>query len=323
MKWNLRNISIVFFSCCLLLFATSARAQFDAQFNQYFYNHTYANPAAVGEAKMMQISLIQRIQWVGIHNAPITTDISIHTPFPLRKRPAAHAVGMQLISDVLGIFANQYITAQYAYKFKLGNGIFSVGASLGAVNVICYGDSVHISESEYHTQNDPAVPTGKKSGVGFDAGAGVWYSTDQWYAGVAATHITGMKIHLGEHAVFHVMPLITFAGGYNIYFRNNQDYILATSGLAVSDFRSWDFHATALLLYKNKFWGGLSVRRTGLGLIFGTNFFRGFTIGYAYELPVVGQLLRHTSGSHEIYLGYEFNLFGGNKNRAYKSVRYL
>lgn len=305
-----------------LLVFVNITAQFDAQFDQYWYDHTVENPAAVGERQMMQVSLLQRNQWVDIKHAPITTLLSLNAPFKTKKRTAAHGVGLQFKSDVLGIFANQYITAEYAYKFQLGKGVFSVGANVGAINVICYGDSVKLVESEYHTANDPAIPTGKKSGVGFDGGLGLWYSGEMWYVGLSATHLPKVKIHLGENTIFNISPLYMVSGGYNFKLRS-PDYHIETSALVTTDLKTWDFHATALLSYREKYWGGLTGRRTGVGLVFGTNFFKGLTLGYTYELPLGARMMRFTSGSHEIYVGYEFNFMGGRGDQSYKSVRYL
>ncbi len=310
------------FLLSLLLVSIAMNAQFDAQFNQYWYDHTVENPAAVGERQMMQVSLLQRNQWIGIKNAPITTLLSVNAPFKMRKHNAAHGVGLQFKSDVLGIFANQYITAEYAYKFQLGKGVFSVGTNVGAVNIICYGDSVRLVESEYHTANDPAIPTGKKSGVGFDLGLGLWYSGENWHAGLSATHLPKIKIHLGENTIFRISPMYMASGGYDFKLKS-PDYRIKTSALVSTDLRTWDFHATALLSYQEKYWGGLSGRRNGLGVVFGTNFFKGLTLGYTYELPLGNRMLRFTSGSHEVYVGYEFNFMGGRGDQSYKSVRYL
>ncbi|MDO4191030.1 MAG: type IX secretion system membrane protein PorP/SprF [Bacteroidales bacterium] len=306
----------------LLLLSIGLSAQFDAQFDQYWYDHTVENPAAVGERQMMQVSLLQRNQWIGVKHAPITTLLAANVPFKMRKHNGAHGMGIQFKSDVLGIFANQYMAAEYAYKFQVGKNMLSFGANIGAVNVICYGDSVKLVESEYHTANDPAIPTGKKSGIGFDVGVGTWYSGENWYVGLSATHLPKIKIHLGETSVFNILPMMMASGGYDFKLHSPY-YIIKTSALVLTDFKTWDFHATALLSFKEKYWGGLTGRRNGLGLIFGTNFFKGLTLGYTYELPLGNRMLRFTSGSHELYVGYEFDILGGKGDKSYKSVRYL
>jgi hypothetical protein len=47
----------------------------------------------------------------------------------------------------------------------------------------------------------------------------------------------------------------------------------------------------------------------------------GLKIGYAYDLTT-SALSGYTGGSHEIYLGYSFDL-GKNRIKKYKSIRYL
>src|SRR4030042_1881358 len=37
---------------------------------------------------------------------------------------------------------------------------------------------------------DPLIPESKESSIAFDAGLGVYYRTDKYYAGISVTHIT-------------------------------------------------------------------------------------------------------------------------------------
>ncbi len=48
-------------------------AQFDGRYSQYMFVKTFYNPAAVGEQQLMKVLAAQRLDWIGIKNAPRTT----------------------------------------------------------------------------------------------------------------------------------------------------------------------------------------------------------------------------------------------------------
>jgi len=299
---------------------TSVWGQFDAQVTQHMYNKTITNPSAVGEQQMIEIFGLQRLQWIGIDNAPRTTVFSVHSPFTVGT--TQHGGGVQFINDEFGIFSNQRFALQYAYKLKLGEGKLSVGTSIGFSNIVFKGDSIHLVESDYFTPaQDPALPTTSVSGMGFDLAVGVYYSTRDWYAGMSVLHLPQTSIELGDVGDFFTKRLYTLSGGYNVTLYN-PDYKLKTSGLIITDLVSWNPNVALLLDYKDKYWGGLSGRLDAISFLLGIKVLNGLTIGYAYDLPIT-TIIKASHGSHEICLGYEFNLVFDKKNKKYKSVRIL
>ena len=51
--------------------------------------------------------------------------------------------------------------------------------------------------------------------------------------------------------------------------------------------------------------------------------FKGFILGYSYDLPVTA-MLRASSGSHEVFVGYSMKLDLSDKNKTkHKSIRIL
>jgi len=294
--------------------------QFDAQITQYMYNKTIVNPAAVGEQQMIEIFGLQRLQWIGIDNAPRTTFFSAHAPFSIGN--TKHGGGVQFINDAFGIFSNQQFTLQYAYKFKLGEGKLSIGTNIGFSNIVFKGDSVHLVESDYFTPaQDPTIPKTSVSGMGFDFGLGIYYSTDDWYAGMSVLHVPESDIELGDVGDFFMKRLYTVSGGYNFQLKNS-DYKLKTSALVITDFVSWNPNISLLLNYKEKYWGGLSGRLDAISFLLGMKVLDGLSVGYAYDLPTT-KIITASHGSHEICLGYEFSLAFDKKNKKYKSVRIL
>ena len=281
--------------------------------------HFY-NPAAIGEQELMKMMVAQRLDWIGIKNAPKTTLFTVNTPFKIGK--THHAVGIQFINDIFGVFANQQINAQYAYKFKFDYGTLSIGANIGVLNLICYGDSIKMVESDYHTENDPAIPQGTQSGIGFDLSAGIYFSNATWFAGVSILHAPSANIKLGDKYDFQINQAMTAVGGYNIKL-SNPDFELKPSVLLYTDFISWQTQISLLLDYKNKFWGGLAYSiQDAISFSFGMEVIDGLQFGYCFDLPT-SSMIRATHGSHELFLSYDFNIFKPKYNQKHKSVRLL
>ena len=295
-------------------------AQFDGIYSQYMHIKHFYNPAAVGEQELMRIMVAQRLDWIGIKNAPKTTLFTVNTPFKIGK--THHVAGIQFINDMFGVFANQQINAQYAYKFKFQYGTLSVGANIGVLNLICYGDSIKMVESDYHTENDPAIPQGTQSGIGFDLSAGIYFSNAAWFAGVSILHAPGADIKLGDKYDFKINQAMTAVGGYNIKLPNN-NYQLKPSALLYTDFVSWQAQISLLLDYKNKYWGGLAYSiQDAVSFSFGAEIIDGLQLGYCFDLPT-SSMIRATHGSHELYLSYDFNIFKPKYNQKHKSIRLL
>ncbi len=311
----------ILFIILLSLFATQyISAQFDGIYSQYMHIKHFYNPATIGEQELMKMMVAQRLDWIGIKNAPKTTLFTVNTPFKIGK--THHAAGIQFVNDMFGVFANQQINAQYAYKFKFQYGTLSVGANIGVLNLICYGDSIKMVESDYHTENDPAIPQGTQSGVGFDLSAGVYFSNTTWFAGVSILHAPGANIKLGDKYDFQINQAMTAVGGYNIKLPDN-NYQLKPSALLYTDFISWQAQISLLLDYKSKFWGGLAYSiQDAVSFSFGMEIIDGLQFGYCFDLPT-SSMIRATHGSHELYISYDFNIFKPKYNQKHKSIRLL
>ena len=308
---------ITFFSLSLIQYTS---AQFDGIYSQYMHIKHFYNPAAIGEQELMKMMVAQRLDWIGIKNAPKTTLFTVNTPFKIGK--THHAAGIQFINDIFGVFANQQINAQYAYKFKFDYGTLSIGANIGVLNLICYGDSIKMVESDYHTENDPAIPQGTQSGIGFDLSAGIYFSNATWFAGVSILHAPSANIKLGDKYDFQINQAMTAVGGYNIKL-SNPDFELKPSVLLYTDFISWQTQISLLLDYKNKFWGGLGYSiQDAISFSFGMEVIDGLQFGYCFDLPT-SSMIRATHGSHELFLSYDFNIFKPKYNQKHKSVRLL
>ena len=167
----------------LLCVALCVRAQFDTQYGQYMFLQPSYNPASVGEGDLMRVYGSHRMDFVGIKDAPMTTIFSFSSPFVIGN--TSHGAGVRFMNDRFGLYTNQSLYLEYAYKLRLGKGVLSIGVDLGFLNLSFASDSVDYADGQddYHQGTDIAVPDGAggssekgASAMGFDMGVGVYYS---------------------------------------------------------------------------------------------------------------------------------------------------
>lgn len=313
----------------LLCGVLGIRAQFEAQIGQYMFMQASYNPAAVGEDDLMRVYGSHRMDFTGIKDAPMTTVFSFSSPFVIGK--TSHGAGVRFVNDRFGLFSNQSLYLEYAYKFRLGNGVLSVGADLGFLNLSFANDSVDYADGkdDYHQGNDDAIPNGSggssekgASGMGFDMGLGVYYSAPKWWAGISYQHLTHPTLQLSERTDHTVIGVMYIAGGYN-WQLSNKDWMLLPSAMVMTDFKGWDVNLTMLAQVQKRYRFGLGYRIAGsVNVIFAMDIVSGLQLGYTYELPA-NSLLRESYGSHELYLSYGFNVLKPKHTNKYKSIRYL
>ena len=319
--------SVVLF--VMLMVVLLVRAQFDAQIGQYMFLQSSYNPAAVGEGDLMRVYGSHRMDFTGIQDAPMTTYFSFSSPFVIGK--THHGVGVRFMNDRFGLFTNQSLYLEYAYKIQIGKGVLSVGADLGFLNLSFANDSVDTGagQDDYHDEVDPAIPTvsgGSEkgaSGMGFDMGIGVYYSAQRWWASASYAHVTQPRLQWGsENTEVSVKGTMYLAGGYKWQLKN-KDWMLLPSVMVMTDFASWDVNLTMLAQLKKRYRFGLGYRVAGsVNVLLGLDIINGLQLGYTYELPA-NALIKESYGSHEVYLAYGFNILRPKNTNKYKSVRYL
>ncbi len=285
---------------------------------------TAYNPAAAGEGDMMKVAGAHRMQYVGINNAPMTTWFSFTSPFVIGK--TRHGVGVRFMNDRFGLFTNQTFFVEYAYRQKLGKGYLAIGVDLGFINVGFKGDSVNLSKlsgSDYFYTDDDVIPKSSKSGMSFDMGVGLQYSTSTWWVGASYSHVTMPKVDIDDKTDVTVRGTMYVTGGYKYRFKNNRNWMLQPSAILMSDFRSWDLNLTLMCDYKDRFRWGAGYDVVGsVNVLLGVDIISGLQLGYTCEFPT-GKLMRESYGSHEIYLAYSFDILKPKRTNKYKSVRYL
>lgn len=296
------NKHITLFLISLLL-AFTAFAQQDPQFNQYFFNPLGINPAYAGSRGMLSAAAVHRSQWVGFEGAPQTQSFAIHAP----SRDKKMGFGFQAMNDAIGPKNTVAISGVYAYSIRMARGRLAFGLRSSIYNYQFDWDKITYKE------NSGIVQTGSESYMTPSFDFGMYYYDRNNYLGFEFTHMNQGKLGIEGDNV-------------NIVSTARQEaQLIITGGKAFKINRYWVFKPSLLVktannkpafidlnasfLLNNKLWLGTSYRRGyGAVVILEYNITKLMRVGYSYDISTT-TLGRQNGGSHEIFLGYELNLF--------------
>ena len=303
-------------------------AQVDTQLSQYWSLPSYYNPAAIGRTDYLHIMGGTRLQWVGIPNAPTAFLASADMPVKIGKKRIG--VGVVFQQESIGLFSNLNAGAQVAYKQKLLGGVLSIGLQVGIFDQNFKGSKVYIpDDDEFHQDTDDAIPRNDLHGTAFDMNVGVYYTHKWFWAGVSATHVMEPTVSLNtdegsDEAMYETQAgrMFYFMGGSNIPIKNTL-FEIQPSFMVRSDFKSVQPEVTARVRYNKFLSGGVAYRyKDAVSVQLGAEF-KNFFVGYNYDYPT-SAISKASSGSHEVFVGYNVKLNLGDKNKnKHKSIRIM
>ena len=295
-------------------------AQQDTQESMYWATPTLYNPATAGCDSALHITAFDRMQWLGVEDAPQTFFVSADIPIMLgRKRTG---LGVSILNDQAGLFTTTYVNAQLDCSLKLWGGRLAIGVQPGFVNQSFEGGDVFIPTGDAWDASDDAIPTSTVSGMAFDLAAGAYYERDWFYAGLSAQHIMASQVELADYAYSELTPTFYFHAGGNILLKRTL-FKLQPSLLVKSTFQFTQYDITLRATWNEKFWGGMTYRPgDAVVLMIGADISH-IRLGYAYDIPI-SQMGLAGGGSHEILATYTMHIdLDKDKKRGTKSIRIL
>lgn len=318
-----RPLNILKFILIFLGFSLSFSgfAQQDPQFSMNMFGNMGINPAYAGSQGLTNASVINRQQWMGFTGNPKTTLFSVNTP--IKPFGINSGVGLSILDDRLGFEKNMSLNLSYAYRLSLGSGNLGIGISGGLLNKTLKGEW-SIPDSDFHVSpgQDPAIPDGEEVGLAFDMGFGLFYNSDDFYAGLSATHLLEPTVDYGMSAKSDIKRHYYLTAGYN-YNLPNPILEIQPSFLVKYDGASMQFDVNAMLIYNKKFWGGVSYRLGDAVVVMaGTELTNGMRVGVAYDFTT-SAIAAYSNGSVEFVISYSLEVGGNKATRKYKSVRIL
>jgi type IX secretion system PorP/SprF family membrane protein len=305
--------------CFLFLYIIAilaAIAQQDPQFSSNKQTQLTVNPGFAGNDGAISGIILNRYQWVGIDGAPKTLVFSVGSASKLFGLNSG--IGFNIISDEIGFSKNISVGVDYAYRMKTGFGDLGIGTSLGFSNMSINADW-HIPESDYYqTPEETSLET---SQLAFDMGIGAFLRSKDYFAGFSVTHINQASIVLSDQTRTFLARHYYLSAGYNISLTDPL-FELQPSVYFKSDGSSYQADFLVDLDYKKRYSVGLDYRiNDAICVLLGFELNNGLKIGYAYDIGT-SAVSSYSGGSHEFYLSYSLDL-GKNRNKKYKSVRYL
>jgi len=297
---------IAFFAVC-----TAASAQQEPMQTQFFFNKLAHNPGYAGSAETPEATAMYRNQWMGLDGAPNTQTLSFNQPiFNNRVGVGANLSRMSLaITRVITLDLN------YAYRIETNKGWIGIGIQAGARHFYQNWNDPRIITDVPRTV-DGSIPTDANSKVVANFGAGIYYKTAGWYAGVAGQRLYGNNIdfaNVGNILSREVIHLNAMAGT-NISLtkdlRLNPQILLKYVPGA-----PFDADINASLWLKQKFYGGLTYR-TGSGTTAGAGESVDVLLGMqateklffclSYDIGLT-PLRKYNNGTIEATVRYQFN----------------
>jgi type IX secretion system PorP/SprF family membrane protein len=271
-------------------------AQQDPMFTHYMYNTLWLNPAYAGTRGLLTVTGIHRSQWVAFEGAPQDQSLTLHSPAMANKL----GWGLSFINDQLGPTKSTWIAADFAYHLKLNKKAKLAMGVKGLVNI--YRNNV--STLKLDQQNDLAFANNIQS-VLPNAGAGFYYYTRNFYAGISSPRIIENKLNTSASLLSkeqrHYFFIMGFARalGTNVVFKPTT-FVKATLGAPV------EADVTATFIFSEKFHLGV-MYRTGdaAGALIGYNATEQLYIGYSFDWSFANTTGKYNSGSHEIILRYD------------------
>ena len=293
----------------LLTMLTSSglmHAQQLPQFTQYMFNTISVNPAYAGSRETLNVTALHRNQWTGIDGNPRTNTLSIHAPL----RNDRIGLGLSYINDQLGFESTNYIYGDFSYTVPASDKInLSFGLKAGFTNYQLQTPDPNdiFFNSDFNTWSP-------------NMGAGVYISSNLWYAGISAPRMFTTDLNEGE---FEALERTSYyaIGGLVLDLAEKLKFkptVLTkfTNGAPAT------YDVTANFLFNEKLWLGASYRfndADGFGALLDFQVTNGIRIGYAYDQPI-GDVRPYTTGTHEVILIYEV---GFPRKGPAKSPRYF
>jgi type IX secretion system PorP/SprF family membrane protein len=304
----------------LVLIFHKGFSQQDPLSSHYMFNTLSYNPGVAGTSGQICATALNRQQWVGFKGAPSSTFFNISAPVTLFTIKSG--VGLSVVSDNIGFDKDINLSAAYSYLIDAGPGKLGIGLNVGMLNKTL-SPTWQIPSGDAHTpvSGDPLIPENKESYIAFDAGLGLYFKADNYYASLSVTHLNQPKIKYSKGEPY-ISRHYYISAGYTLQLPNPSLELLP-SVFAFSDGKVGQFTLTTLIRYNKKVWGGVSYRAGDalIGIV-GFELYNGIRLGYAYDFTT-SDMANNSHGSHEFMVNYCFDLNLGKSPMKYKSIRFL
>lgn len=302
-------------------------AQQDPQFTQFMHNKLIYNPGYAGTSEAICANVLYRQQWVNFPGAPKTGLLSFD--MPIGQLPLA--IGLNVMSDQIGFSKTLFARLALSYNRHIGAGVLGVGIDGGILQQQFNGTWVTPDGPQ---QQDAAIPSWQAAGqtssnpnlnkLTYDVGFGIFYSiANKMYVGISSTHLAAQDIKASSDVKYALARHYYIVGGYT--FDLTQEHAIQPNVKVKSDAASTQLDVNLTYIYNKTLSIGVSYRmQDAIAPMIGYRFLKdkSFRVGYSYDLTT-SKIKGYSSGTHEISLGYCFNVKKTPKVTSYQNARFL
>ena len=328
-----RNIYRSFIKPLLITLLLSLTAIFEGEaqqlpiYSQYTMNKYLVNPALAGHHGYTEFNLAAREQWIGMKDSPKTHAFSFHTRvlpdsyinrilYIRRKkvqpsRISKVGLGGYIFNDRTGLVSRTGLRFTYAYHININEGQLSFGLSGNL-----YQFKLDREEFRSYEPDDILLSYTNYTAIIPDADAGVYYSDENFYGGLAVAYLLQSKYKFGNHGFenYRLKRHYYIIGGYN--YKRIEDYTVEPNILIkVSESPRFQMDLGVRINSSDRYWGGLAYRTGGAIIFLGGVRVDKLYFGYSFDLNLIN--IKHSFGSHEFMLAVKF----GDSARRYRWVK--
>lgn len=303
-------------------------AQQDPQFTQFMHSKLIYNPGYAGTSEAICANVLYRQQWVNFPGAPKTGLLSFD--MPIGQLPIA--IGLNVMSDQIGFDKTLFARLALSYNRHIGAGVLGIGIDGGILQKQFNGTWITPDGNSVYDANIPNYSSGTGTNtatnpnlnkLSYDVGFGVFYSiANKMYVGISSTHLAAQDIKQSSEIKFALARHYYIVGGYTFNVGEGGKHGINPNVKVKSDAASTQLDLNLTYIYNQKFWLGVSYRmQDAIAPMVGYKF-KGMKIGYSYDLTL-SKIKGYSSGTHEVMLGYCFNVKKPKKVTSYQNARFL
>lgn len=284
---------LVFFLFALLGICLSTFSQQLPVYSHYFADPYLYNPSFVGSNGYTELNLTHRQQWVGLNDAPISTNFNIQ--FPLGE---ALGLGFNVnIDDTGGAFSTMSFATSLAYSIRFSPASsLSFGLGVGAGRNSIDLDLIDPNDPVFVNALDQSFYLEGQFGLNLQVkGLNVAFALPRLFESTIQSESDFQDIGFaGVETTFSSISY-HFDLGPNLGFRPMAIY-------RTNDRLDDQFEGNAAFYFKELLWVGGGYRMDyGATAFLGINISNLFKVGYAYDFAS-DQVSNFTDGTHEFHL---------------------
>ncbi|MBB4800210.1 type IX secretion system PorP/SprF family membrane protein [Flavobacterium nitrogenifigens] len=286
---------IIFF----MFFSIVSNAQQDAQFTQYMYNTIEVNPAYAGSRGVMSVFGLYRTQWIGLEGAPKTSTFSVNTPL----NNSDLGLGVSLVNDQIGPTNENTLSADLSYTIPTSESWNLSFGIKGTANLF----NLDVNKLSMEDQNDEMFQN-LKNKFSPNVGAGIYFHSDRAYVGLSVPNFIETNRYDAEDvAIFKEKINYYLIAGY-VFNLDRLEYVKFKPALMTKmvEGAPLQVDVSGNFMFNDKFVLGLAYRwSASVSAMAGFQVTKGMYLGYGYDHETT-QLRKYNSGSHEIFLRFDF-----------------